>query len=87
MSNVFKNIIDTFSHPETREGELFFLNTNTAGFENIRYNSKRKGIIAYDGEGNRQNAADWFPVFASIKEFEKSELQLVEERKKFKINN
>jgi hypothetical protein len=38
-------------HPEAREDEVFFSNMGQAEFEKLGFASKRKGKIAYDGEG------------------------------------
>jgi hypothetical protein len=57
-----------FIHPELKKDEVFFTNSNTAGYESIPIVSKRRGVNSYDTEGNVIYHEDWFPVFISQKE-------------------
>lgn len=50
-------------HPETGTGEVFFMNMTAEHFAAFPCRSKRKGAVACDGEGNRLEFSDWFPVF------------------------
>ena len=76
----------TFSHPEMKLGEVFFTNTNTPGYLEIEWVSKRRGRIAYDGEGNRLTVNDWSPVFISEVELEESRKDLQTVRREFNKN-
>lgn len=57
-----------FAHPELEEGEIFLTNSNQRVFEDMEWLSKRKGLVALDGNGLMTNNTDWFPVFISKKE-------------------
>lgn len=61
------------SHPELKDGELFAINHNPNGsaminFDNLPYETKRLGEVAYDDSGNVIPGLK--PVFASRTEFE-----------------
>ncbi len=83
MTDILEGVVDTFSHPERTEGEVFFSNASEKSFPLIPYISKRKGNLAYDGNGNQQTAKDWFPVFILISDLEKSNIKLVDARRNF----
>lgn len=53
----------TFTHPETKTGEVFFANASAHAFATMRFSTKRIGNVAYDGEGKQLSAKDWCPVF------------------------
>ncbi len=57
-------------HPETRNGETFFRNMPEAQFELLNFSSKRKGLVAYDGDGRSLGLPDWFPVFVRVRDLE-----------------
>lgn len=75
---------EEFIHPETQQGETFFINTDTKGFSLMEWNTKRKGLQTYDGEGNRIEHDDWFSVFIQKEELEKQNLSLQELRRKWR---
>jgi len=79
-----EEILDIFTHPELQKGEVFFSNMSTQDFENLLYQSKRRGMTAYNGEGSRQTSEDWFPVFVAREELEISNLNLVDARREFR---
>lgn len=81
--NIFEGVIDTFIHPELQSGEVFFSNMDARSFVNLAYRTKRRGLVAYDGEGNPQASADWTPVFVKRQELEALELNLVIARREF----
>jgi len=56
------------SHPELRNGEVFFRNMNEAQFELLTWHTKRRGITAYDEQGRMINYDNWFPVFVRMSE-------------------
>ena len=68
-------IIESFTHPETKQGEVFFSNASSADFRHIEFQSKRIGTIAYDGKGNKQSSLDWFSIFISTGELKTKSLQ------------
>lgn len=68
--------IDEFIHPELHENEIFFANTDWNGFRKMRWQTKRKGLVAYDGKGTKLSHADWFPVFLDPDELEKAQVSL-----------
>lgn len=70
-----------FNHPELQPGEVFFTNATARQFKMMRWKTKRKGSLAYDGEGNRQIYKNWFPVFLAQAELENVKADLVAERK------
>lgn len=76
--------MNPFIHPETQQGEVFFVNAHDADFEVMSWTSKRKGLHTYDGEGNRIEHDDWFPVFIQKKELESQELSLMDLRRKWR---
>jgi len=78
--------IQTFTHPETKPGETFFTNANTPGYLEMEWISKRRGRIAYDGEGNPLTAKDWSPVFISEAELAESGVNLQTLRREFNKN-
>jgi hypothetical protein len=87
MINVLEGVVDVFTHPELHKGEVFFSNVNEKGFTLLPYQSKRKGVVAYDGEGGKQNFEDWFPVFVSLGELQNLHLKLVEARREFRARS
>jgi hypothetical protein len=63
-----KNTKINFHHPEVLVGEVFLSNMSLLQFNSLNITSKRKGGVAFDGEGNQLTNSDWFPIF--IKEAE-----------------
>lgn len=55
------------THPEMREGELFLINATWAGYERIRWKTKRRGLQAYTEQG--EEVTGYIPVFVQRKEF------------------
>lgn len=76
--------IDEFIHPELHENEIFFANTDWDGFRKMRWQTKRKGVVAYDGKGNKLSHADWFPVFLDPDELEKGRVSLAIARQQWR---
>lgn len=56
-------------HPEIESGEMFLTNSDIDGYENIHWETKRKGDVAYDINGNIIKGM--FPVFISREEYKK----------------
>ncbi len=73
-----------FVHPETQQGEVFFMNSNAKGFGAMGLETKRMGSTTYDGEGNRISHDDWSPVFIQQKEIDSQELSLMDLRRKWR---
>ncbi len=73
--------METFIHPERREEEVFFTNATARQFKLMRWDSKRLGKVPYDGEGNRQEYKNWFPVFLAKTELENVKADINAERK------
>ncbi|MEK9157820.1 MAG: hypothetical protein AAB638_01390 [Patescibacteria group bacterium] len=69
------------SHPEKQPDEVFFTNATARQFRIMRWRTKRKGSVAYDGEGNKLAHKNWFPVFLSKSELDNVKADLVTERK------
>lgn len=67
-------ITDYFIHPELQQDEVFFTNASSKQFTELRFTTKRQGKIAYDGEGNKLTASDWFPIFLNRNELVKKTL-------------
>lgn len=57
------------NHPERREDEVFFTNTDEIGFRGLGWETKRAGTQAYTRIGTPSNG--FFPVF--VKQSEISE--------------
>ncbi len=70
-----------FQHPELSKNEVFFINANTEGFLMMEFRTKRRGVQAYDGCGNKLLSADWFPVFLQLSELKKLNLSLSDIRR------
>lgn len=73
--------METFIHPETQTGEVFFTNATGRQFRMMRWKTKRKGSAAYSGEGARQEYKNWFPVFLAKTELDNVKADLLVERK------
>ncbi|MCB9809271.1 hypothetical protein H6776_02620 [Candidatus Nomurabacteria bacterium] len=58
------------SHPERKDDEVFVGNANEYGFQNIGWETKRKGKQAYYSTGDMYPDKSYFPVFASASEIE-----------------
>ena len=56
------------THPETRDGEVFFCNSDDQTFQGIGYKTKRAGNTAYDIHG--KIVPEIFPVFVQRQELE-----------------
>lgn len=50
-------------HPELGNREVFFTNASSEDYREMQFFTKRRGKVAYDGNGNSLRAEDWFPVF------------------------
>ncbi len=63
---------ESFVHPEALSHEMFFSNANSRQYINLSFETKRKGNIAYDGNGGipaaHKDNKDWFPVFVKTDE-------------------
>lgn len=58
-------------HPEARHGEVFLTNANLASFNAIAWTTKRRGLVALDGDDAPvmfYDKHDFRPVFVSINE-------------------
>lgn len=75
------SIVNFSKHPETQPGEVFVSNLSSAQFRDFDWKSKRKGRIPYDGQRNRVQVTDWFPVFVTNKELQARQTDLVELRR------
>lgn len=71
-------------HPEILQGEVFVSNMDSARFSAFTWLSKRKGSLAYDGEGHLLTARDWFPVFVQESELRDRNLTLTELRRRLR---
>lgn len=56
------------SHPEKRINEVFIANIRNIDFSLIIFKSKRRGLTAYDFNGEKIDSENFFPVFASSSE-------------------
>lgn len=54
---------ESFQHPETRAGEVFFSNVPLNELADLPWSTKRLGRVTYNGQGNRLAPSHWFPVF------------------------
>lgn len=79
---LYENMVE-FIHPEKKEDEVFFTNASGRQFKWMRWVTKRKGVLAYDGEGNPLNQKNWFPVFIKKEELDQTKADLKTERKTF----
>ncbi len=65
-------LLESFVHPEALSHEMFFSNANSRQYSNLSFKTKRKGNVAYDGNGGiptaHENNKDWFPVFVKTDE-------------------
>jgi hypothetical protein len=77
-------ITDYFVHPELQENEVFFTNASSKQFAELRWTTKRQGKIAYDGNGKKITASNWFPVFLKRNELVKSKKTLPKLRIEFR---
>ncbi len=66
------NIMSDFRHPELQEGETLFTNANLRTFKWMKWKTKRRGIVPYDGNGKitAKGKSDFFPVFIKMQEIE-----------------
>lgn len=78
------NEAQEFTHAEIRAKEVFLSNTNDRGWRLISWTSKRRGQIAYDGNGTKLGHVDWFPVFVSSDELSAASLTLQEARRQLR---
>ena len=58
------------THPELQEGEMFLSNMNENGFRSTRWNTKRRGEVAFDVHRNVIKHSDLFPVFVQKEEYD-----------------
>ena len=73
--------MEPFTHPEKQGDEVFFTNGTARQFRLMRWETKRKGAIAYDGEGKQLNHKGWFPIFLKKSELDAVKADLKTERK------
>jgi len=69
-----------FLHPEQKDGEVFLTNASRGDFGHVPWKTKRLGLIAYDGEGERMYAEDWYPVFMQQRELLEAGAELAQAR-------
>jgi hypothetical protein len=81
------NCTADFVHPELGDGELFFTNSDLLEFEQMTWRTKRKGNIAYDGNGNPLSNENWFPVFLQQMEIALVGKNLTQIRKIFRAKH
>lgn len=72
-----------FVHPELKDGEVFFTNSNLREFEKMKFKTKRLGRLTFTGKGEQQFFQDWYPVFINYHDVEYSGLSLRELRRKY----
>ena len=58
---------DWQKHPEIKQGEIFLTNSTLEDYNNIGWKTKRRGIVAYDINGNVIKGL--FPVFILREEY------------------
>ncbi|MEK7187621.1 MAG: hypothetical protein AAB691_02085 [Patescibacteria group bacterium] len=69
-------------HPEARESEIFVRNMSEAHYLLFSdWSSRRRGRVAYDGDGNALNFSDWLPVFIEVWELEERHISISELRR------
>jgi hypothetical protein len=73
-----------FTHPEIKNGEIFFTNASRLQFKLMRWKSKRRGNNAYDGDGKQLNYKNWFPIFLAKAELDDVRSDLKTERKSWR---
>ncbi len=56
-------------HPEAKQFEVFITNSDSSGYSNIGWKTKRRGEIAYDKNGKVMPGL--FPVFADKTEVQR----------------
>ena len=62
------------NHPEIRTGEVFYMNAGDVIFNQIRFNTKRKGIAAYENSEEctpttlLEKQSNYFPIFIHERE-------------------
>lgn len=73
-----------YVHPEENDTEIFFSNTNSQGFQQLAWKSKRKGVRTFNGKGEEFTVEGCFPVFISREELEDSGIALMDVRRAFR---
>ena len=58
------------THPEILGGEMFLSNMNEERFRSTRWNTKRKGEVAFDVHGNVIKHYSLFPIFVQKEEYD-----------------
>jgi hypothetical protein len=59
----------TNRHPECADDEVFLTNADRDLFAKITIQSKRLGLVAYDGAGAEiQSGGEWYPVFVKSRD-------------------
>ncbi len=76
--------MNAFIHPELRNGEVFFTNSDKASFGKMSWKTKRLGAQAYNGVGEKIQHEDWCPVFLQESEMRKLNESLAEVRREFR---
>ena len=79
--NYYNGYMEPLGHPEAQQGEVFFTNATARQFKMMRWQTKRRGRVAYDGEGNRLDYKNWYPVFLHKEELDNVKADLIVERK------
>lgn len=74
------------AHPETRCGEIFLGNFSGESFVEIRWKSKRRGMVAYDIDGRTIDSPGFFPVFAETSELGEQITKSLMKRNKKGVN-
>lgn len=73
-----------FNHPELLVGEVLFTNATTNHFDKMIWRTKRIGVTAYDGRGNKLIHENWFPVFLKKSELIQRGIILSEVRRSWR---
>ena len=78
---------NTFTHPEQKDAETFFMNVHQKDFDALTYKSKRMGTVAYDGNGKKLKHEDWFPVFLATTEVTETDKSISDLRRGWREKN
>tara|TARA_R110000850_G_scaffold277120_1_gene423040 strand:- start:20143 stop:20385 length:243 start_codon:yes stop_codon:yes gene_type:complete len=69
-----------FKHPECLNGEVFLSNMSLENYQNLEFQTKRKGNIPYDGIGDELSYENWYPIFIEQQELDSLNRSLQEVR-------
>ena len=63
-----------WKHPELQEEEVFLGYGGLTCFRILGWKTKRRGIVAYDTQGNPLQKKDFFPIFVHRSEMKEANL-------------